>query len=574
MLPHKLTILLLGFFAHLVSSAIYRPDYKSYKNDIWLSYSDYNKAREVREAFRYAWHHYIDYAHPNGTVPLANGSFVEDPYGWRAPLVFGLSTAVIMREVVTVNRMTELVKLINFHDTHEWEKPVPLSYAANYLGAMLSNYDLLSGQFNYLMYKKGVLHTYLDQAETLARTLSVAFDTPSGFPVPVVKFYPQHEKVPAQNTTLAELGSIMLEWVRLGDVSGVKDYSKKIEQIGIRLHHPMPRSSQPFSGLFANRVNLTDGWFLGEDGGWNDEGRLYYEALIKLWTYDPIRFHLYKGWWIKAADSVIENLQSFPDVHQELHFLSDFSGNLTISNSSRPACATGLNFIVGGMAVEEEKYVKFGLDIAETCWQIYRDVNVWPEGPKQVSAVELSDLVYNAFRATDDTKWQARAWELFKHLNTLHGAQGATRYAVFDPEWDYSDRREFTQDDPVTREAVWMGRILRNFWLMWGGPDDQVQVRREHQKSHGKFGNRYIYTSGGHPIQVYKWTGLNNFGNPCDSYLKKMDPFVKLLDSSVEKDNYGAHTEWKYAKKYKWSWRPESWEELFKGPPAKTERLE
>lgn len=199
------------------------------------------------------------------------------------------------------------------------------------------------------MYKKGVLHTYLDQAETLARTLSVAFDTPSGFPVPVVKFYPQHEKVPAQNTTLAELGSIMLEWVRLGDVSGVKDYSKKIEQIGIRLHHPMPRSSQPFSGLFANRVNLTDGWFLGEDGGWNDEGRLYYEALIKLWTYDPIRFHLYKGWWIKAADSVIENLQSFPDVHQELHFLSDFSGNLTISNSSRrkfpnPSVVQGCHF--------------------------------------------------------------------------------------------------------------------------------------------------------------------------------------------------------------------------------------
>lgn len=49
-----------------------------------------------------------------------------------------------MREVVTVNRMTELVKLINFHDTHEWEKPVPLSYAANYLGAMLSSkYQIL-----------------------------------------------------------------------------------------------------------------------------------------------------------------------------------------------------------------------------------------------------------------------------------------------------------------------------------------------------------------------------------------------------------------------------------------------
>lgn len=50
-----------------------------------------------------------------------------------------------MREVVTINRMAELVKLVNFHDTHEWELPVSLSYASiNYLGGMLSSkYQIL-----------------------------------------------------------------------------------------------------------------------------------------------------------------------------------------------------------------------------------------------------------------------------------------------------------------------------------------------------------------------------------------------------------------------------------------------
>ncbi|KAF7547893.1 hypothetical protein G7Z17_g7413 [Cylindrodendrum hubeiense] len=493
MLLHKLTILLLCAFALSVSASRYRPPYTRFTSDVWTGLDDYNnKAREIREAFRIAWHQYVDYAYPNGTVPLSNGSFVEDP-----PAVF--------------------------HDTTVWDQPVHLSDATiHYLGGLISSYDLAAGAHRGILRGKSAT-VILDQAETLARTLLIAFDTPSGMPDPVVTFYPFHERSGANVTTLHNIGSLMLEWTRLGDISTIKEFGEVIQKIDVRLGHPMPRQSQPFTGLFSNVVNLTDGWFLGEDGGWNAEGLVYYESLIKLWEYDPIRFVLHKERWTRAADSVMANLRSYPDSNHDLTFLSDFTGNRTITNSSRPACASGSNFISGGMAVEGEKHA-----------------NIWPDSPGRISAAELVEVLYNAWRATDDSKWQDRAWELYKHLNTLHGAKGGTWIGRFELEWDYSDRMDFEHEDPITREGVWMGRILRTMWLMLASSKSPTQTQRADK------GNRFIYTTGGHPIQVY------NYGQKADPH-------------SPPKDNLGGYTDWKYAQKNKHQWRPESWESFFKG---------
>ncbi|KAI3392922.1 hypothetical protein diail_4971 [Diaporthe ilicicola] len=74
-----------------------------------------------------------------------------------------------------------------------------------------------------------------------------------------------------------------------------------------------------------------------------------------MYSYAPDRFESYKQEWVTAAESTIRDLSSNPTTAPE--HLSRFSGG---------------SFILGGVALEEPRYVDYGLEMAEGCQQIYR----------------------------------------------------------------------------------------------------------------------------------------------------------------------------------------------------------
>ncbi len=169
----------------------------------------------------------------------------------------------------------------------------------------------------------------LSQAQRLADNLKVAFDTPSGVPDNTVRFNPPRKGGSTTNG-IATIGTLVLEWTRLSDITGNPLYGKLTQKAEEYLLRPKPALGEPFPGLIGTNVNLTTGQFLDGDGGWVGGDDSFYEYLIKMYLYDPDRFGEYKTRWVAAADSTIKYLTSHPNTRPELTFLAMYRGKTPI----------------------------------------------------------------------------------------------------------------------------------------------------------------------------------------------------------------------------------------------------
>lgn len=171
------------------------------------------------------------------------------------------------------------------------------------------------------------------QAQVLAEGLKVAFDTPSGVPDGIVVFSPELRRGGHDRNSLAGMGTLVLEWTRLSDLTGNNLYAQLTQRAEEYLLNPLPRESEPFPGLVGSQISVKDGSFLNAYGGWGGGTDSFYEYLIKMYLYDPEKFGAYKDRWILAADSTMKYLASHPTSRKDLTFVSGFNGNETHPNS-------------------------------------------------------------------------------------------------------------------------------------------------------------------------------------------------------------------------------------------------
>jgi mannosyl-oligosaccharide alpha-1,2-mannosidase len=165
----------------------------------------------------------------------------------------------------------------------------------------------------------------LVQAQNLANNLSFAFDTPTGIPSNNLYLNPQGTDN-ATNNGIATIGTLVLEWTRLSDLTGDPSYGQLAQKGESYLLDPKPASSEPFPGLIGTNVNISNGVFLDASGGWVGGDDSFYEYLIKMYVYDPVRFSTYKDRWVLAADSTIKYLASHPSTRPDLTFTAAFDG--------------------------------------------------------------------------------------------------------------------------------------------------------------------------------------------------------------------------------------------------------
>lgn len=127
---------------------------------------------------------------------------------------------------------------------------------------------------------------------------------------------------------LAEMGTLILEWTRLADLTGNQTYAKLAEKCEMHLLKPKG-APEAWPGLPGDSISTKDGKFLNSNGGWSGGTDSFYEYLIKMYLYDPAAYGLYKERWIAAADSTIEHLASHPTSRKDLTFLNQYSGQTT-----------------------------------------------------------------------------------------------------------------------------------------------------------------------------------------------------------------------------------------------------
>ncbi|GAB1315808.1 Mannosyl-oligosaccharide alpha-1,2-mannosidase 1B [Madurella fahalii] len=485
-----------------------------------------NKQRTdaVKQAFQTSWDGYYKYAFPHDSLrPVSNG-FADDRNGWGASAVDALSTALVMGNWDVVEQILEFIPKINFDNT---STEVSLfETTIRYLGGLLSAYDLVTGPLDGHVDQPGKVKAILDQAKRLADNLKVAFDTPSGVPDNGLFFNPPRKSGSATNG-IATIGTLVLEWTRLSDLTNDDEYAKLAQKAESYLLRPQPALGEPFPGLLGTNVNLTTGLFVDGNGGWGGGTDSFYEYLIKMFLYDPGRFGEYRDRWIKAADSSIRYLTSHPTTRPDLTFLAMWRNQTLHFVSEHLACFNAGNFILGGLVLDEPAYTKMGLALVDGCratyastatgigpevfrWQdlsrapadpthnppppaaqsaFYDKAGFWVTNPGYVLRPEVIESYYYAYRATGDKKYQDWAWEAFVAVHeTCRVGSG------------YSGVRNVTVEGGGSffdfQESFWFAEVLKYSYLIHA-EDAPWQVKTDHA-------NQFVYNTEAHPIRLAK----------------------------------------------------------------------
>ncbi|KAG4279853.1 hypothetical protein FPRO06_11186 [Fusarium proliferatum] len=491
---------------------------------------DPQRAAAIVEAFRFSWDKYEQFAAPHDTLLPISKTYEDDRNGWGATAVDGLSTAIIMEDAEIVDKILRQIMLTDFTVTIVPDQPISLfETTIRYLGGLLSAYDLLSSSYKHLATDIYLKNNLLKAAVILADRLSIAFDTPSGIPDDEIIFNPQLRRFGNIDNSITCFGTLVLEWTRLSDLTGNQTYAKLAQRAQDHLIHPKTKQSFTLPGLIGTYVKLKDGYFGDYQAGWGGGSDSYYEYLIKMYAYDPVAFAKYGESWIKAAESSMLYLASSPSTRPDLTFLGEMRGDTMIPISSHLASVCGGSLILGGLLLQNQTFVDFGVKLSESYYEVYRQSpsGIGPElfrwvddgrqplakasskrlpAPKWKSFYEKSgyyhtnaeyilrpetiESLYYAYRATGDRKYQDWAWEAFEALNRMCKVEGG-----------YTGLKSVmkTKDDKTRKfvdkmESFWLAETLKYLYLMFA-EDSELQVR-----SDGKM--QYVLNTEAHPLLV------------------------------------------------------------------------
>ncbi|KAK0707508.1 glycoside hydrolase family 47 protein [Lasiosphaeris hirsuta] len=480
------------------------------------------RADAVKQAFQISWDGYYKYAFPHDSLRPVNNTYYDDRNGWGASAIDAFSTALIMRDWKVVEKILEYVPDINFDNT---TTEVSLfETTIRYLGGLISAYDLMTGPLGNQTYDTRYVNAVLHQAKRLADNLKVAFDTPSGVPDNNIRFGPPR-KTGSDSNGIATIGTLVLEWTRLSDLTGDPEYGRLAQRAERYLLEPRPKNvGEPFPGLLGTNVNISSGLFLDSDGGWGGSDDSFYEYLIKMFLYDPVRFAEYRDRWTLAADSSMEYLVSHPTSRPDLTYLAMWNNRTLQFVSEHLACFNGGNFILGGLTLNEPRYVEFGLELVDACrntyistatgigpeifqWQdsrtalnasnnpappngqasFYNSSGFWISNSGYVLRPEVIESMYYAYRATGDTKYQEWAWDAFLAVNrtcAVGSGYSSISNVNIPGGGNYSN----------FQESFWFAEVLKYSYLIHA--EDAVwQVQADHT-------NQFVYNTECHPIRI------------------------------------------------------------------------
>ncbi|KAI6358230.1 hypothetical protein MCOR25_007396 [Pyricularia grisea] len=335
------------------------------------------RAQAVVEMFRYAWNAYHAHAFPHDSLIPLYSNYTDDRGGWGVTAVDGLDTAIIMEQTDIVNTILDYIPSINFAKTNT-PKPSKVSlFETNirYLGGMLSAYDLLKGPFSHLKVNPQNVDALLRQAKSLADTLKFAFNTKTG--IPVGQLFIENQTFTGDNkldngvesASLAEMGTLVLEWQHLSDLTGDPQYGKLAQKAESYFLKP---SSEVWPGLTGGLFNCDTGEILDRYGGFTSGNDSAYEYLVKMYVYDPEKYANYGERFAKAADSAIAHLLSHPSSRPDLTMVTTFDGTRQVNYTESLACFIGGSFILGSTALKRPDWLQHGLDFSEYCANGYR----------------------------------------------------------------------------------------------------------------------------------------------------------------------------------------------------------
>ncbi|CAK7269486.1 hypothetical protein SEPCBS119000_003593 [Sporothrix epigloea] len=224
--------------------------------------SESSEAREIRESrlasvrteMQHAWSGYRTYAWTHDELtPISKG--FSDPFcGWAASLVDALDTLWIMKMYDEFDEAYEAVKQIDFTTTPFRDEIPVFETIIRYLGGLVAAYDVSGGV-------DGKYPMFLTKAVQLAEILMAVFDTPNRMPILYYSWKPtsdSHPKTASSSVSVAELGSMSMEFTRLAQLTGQNKYYDAIARITDAFEEWQNRiNGTAIPGLLPERIDAS-----------------------------------------------------------------------------------------------------------------------------------------------------------------------------------------------------------------------------------------------------------------------------------------------------------------------------
>lgn len=192
----------------------------------------------------------------------------EDDFGgYGATAIDSLPTAIIFENQNVIIQILEFIAALDFKVVKGGTRIQVFEVTIRHFAAMLSAWDLLHGPFSYMVGNSTLMHALHAQMITLGDALSCAFDSPSGVPREWVDPALCQSDQGTQNT-IAGVGTMILEFARLSDISGNQKYANLAQQAEDYLLKPQPAFGEPYPGLLGSFVSVETGQIIDSQGSW------------------------------------------------------------------------------------------------------------------------------------------------------------------------------------------------------------------------------------------------------------------------------------------------------------------
>ncbi|KAJ5899757.1 hypothetical protein N7495_004501 [Penicillium taxi] len=252
----------------------------------------------VKKAFMYSWNGYKDHAWLRDEVSPKSGRYQDSFSGWGATLVDSLDTLIIMGLDDEFQLAVEALDQIDFSTTFSDQVNV-FEIVIRYMGGLIAANDLTNGKYPILIRK----------AEELGDMIFNAFDTHNRMPQmrwEWAKSAQGEEIKPSEVTSLAELGSLTVEFTRLSQLTGNPKYFDAVQRITNELDRSQMTTRLP--GLWPVSINADELTFDRSEFTLGGAADSTYEYLPKEHILLGGQTDQYRDMYTNAIESIKKNM--------------------------------------------------------------------------------------------------------------------------------------------------------------------------------------------------------------------------------------------------------------------------
>ncbi|PWA03708.1 hypothetical protein BB558_000122 [Smittium angustum] len=472
-----------------------------------IDYKVFRKRQAIKNAMVHAWNGYSTYAFgKDELLPVTNG-WKNNWGGWGVTLIDSLDTLYMM------DMHDDFKKAKDFVETIDFNKIVGIDYISFFetgirvLGGLISAYDLSNDKL------------FLDKAVEIADILLIAFDPKSGIPYRRIDVN-NRKAIYGYGTSIAEIGSFQLEFMRLYNLTGNFEYYKKSQHV----IDFIDKSEVPIPGLYPQILNITSGQLKGilTVGGGADS---FYEYLLKLYIIHGKNGEQFRRMYEQSIDSIKEHMIYRSNKGSKLLFVSELFESIFTPTGEMEhlACFLPGLLALGSKELNRADDLELAKELMKTCYHFYRgtetglspdsvkfsfDTNEHAWGPesKTINIIntkpndepdfnivkaeyilrpETVESLMILYRVTGDEIYREWGWIIFnsfeKHLKT------PAAYSAF---------RDVSIDEGIfsktnSMESFFLAETLKYLYMLFSPP-------------HFYSLDEYVFNTEAHPFKIMK----------------------------------------------------------------------